>query len=185
MARIFTGLFGNTKQTQAPATALRITTALQGVPIALMLGGVNRLPANITDYVGFVSYATSSSSSGGGGGKGGGNTGAPQTIYFVTFTAAIGECNGGMLINGVYIGGTFYSLVQPNPAILEVVAAGQVTTFNYECFPGDYLQQPWGYFEVSYPTHALNNRGVTYFAAQDFPLGTDPTLPTMTFEVSS
>lgn len=186
MARIFTGLFGGTQQTQAPATALRVTQSLQGVPIAILLGGQNRMAANITDYVGFVSYNIQAPGGGGGkGGIGGGGGGGAETVYFVTFNAAVGEGNGGIVLKGVYIGGTYYSLVFPDPSVLTVVAGGRVTTFNYEVFDGDYLQQPWGYFEVAYPTHALNNRGVAYFAAQDFPLGTSPSLPTLTFEGAS
>ena len=53
MARFFTGLFGSKKQTSPPATSLRLNTSLQGVPIALLLGGGQRIAGNLIDYFGF------------------------------------------------------------------------------------------------------------------------------------
>ncbi len=60
-------LFGLNRPTQSvkPSAAMRIQTALQGTPIAILLGGQNRLPCNLIDYVDFEANPVSN-----GGGKG-------------------------------------------------------------------------------------------------------------------
>src|SRR5579872_7230946 len=104
MARFITGLFGS-KQTQPPATALRVNTSLQGVPIALVLGGANRIAGNLLDYFNFH-YQNAPTQGGKGGlfaaGTGKGNSG--QYIYFVSFI--LGFCEGPCGISAIWMNGT-------------------------------------------------------------------------------
>src|SRR5579872_3225218 len=102
MARFITGLFGS-KQTSPPATALRVNTSLQGVPIALLLGGKQRLAGNLIDYFGFTALDASSSGGGGKGGIGGafGKGQSGQYDYFTSFI--MGLCQGPILyVDGMW-----------------------------------------------------------------------------------
>jgi hypothetical protein len=82
VARFFSGLFGNSKQTQPPATALRVNTALQGVPIALILGGSSRLAGNLIDYYNFF-YQNAPSGQGGKGGAFAAGTGKGNSGHYI------------------------------------------------------------------------------------------------------
>lgn len=180
MARFLTGLFGSSKQTSPPATSLRVNTSLQGVPIALHLGGLNRLAGNLIDYYNF-NYQTAPSS---GGGKGGiGSAGKGQSgnyAYFASFV--IGICEGPVteVTNG-WVGGSPSSTVPP---------PGENTVFTLngyflqtENFIGSYTQAPWGYTESVQPSRALPYRGMCYAGFGNYPLGNSTSLPNFTFEV--
>ena len=91
-----TGLFGGAKQTQAPATTLRINTSLQGVPIPIILGGAQRIAGNVIDYVNLVSYPVcrvpdQAPQRQGRRRRFGGKGAGGNSQYFVTFLIAFGE----------------------------------------------------------------------------------------------
>ena len=88
MGSLFTGLFGK-KQTQQPASALRITTSLQGVPLPWLLGGQQRLPGNLIWYGDFF-YESESASGGGKGGLFSGSGGSGYQ-YYASFVLAACE----------------------------------------------------------------------------------------------
>ena len=181
MARFLTGLFGSSKQTSPPATSLRVNTSLQGVPIALLLGGSARLAGNLIDYYGF-NYQNAPSSSGGKGGitSGGGKGQSGNYNYFASFVIAL--CEGPVQdVSGLWIGGTAASA--PSDGGGTYNWAG----FEYqaEAFFGDYSQLVWGYTEAVEPSHALGYRGICYGAFGNFPLGSSTSLPNFTFEVLS
>jgi len=192
VARFLTGLFG-TKQTQPPATSLRVNTSLQGVPIALILGGKNRLAGNIIDYYGFNWQQAPASSGGSKGGVfgGGGKGQSGNYNYFVTFLLAI--CEGPVAgVSVVFVSGSPISTVTGVwPAEIDIstpsVSPGY-TFVPYEIFAGDYAQGPWAVTEGTAgisATHGLSYRGVCYAAFDNYPLGSAPTLPNLTFEVQS
>jgi hypothetical protein len=195
MARVTNYLFGNTMPTQAPATALRINTALQGVPIPLALGGVNRLAGNIIDYNGFVAVPASSSS-GGGGGKGGiGGSGAKgasgQYYYYANVVQAL--CEGPIRgLQNLWINGTLSGSIGPGfPALggvlgePDLVIDGRGATVTFEYFDGTYTQNGWGFTEPLGPARSLPYRGVAYIGWEQFALGESPSFPNVTIEVVS
>lgn len=182
MARYITGLFGNSKQTQAPATALRVNTSLQGVAIPILLGGQQRFAGNLIDYYGFFSTPAPSSSGGGkgGSGSGGGKGGSSGNNYFVTFLMAISE--GSNIVRALIINGSLgvnFSVDEPGQFTLPIQGGSAVV--NFEVFDGNYSQLPWGYTESSEPSHALNYRGICYAAFENFALSGSTTLPNITF----
>src|SRR5579872_192056 len=182
MARFITGLFGS-KQTSPPATALRVNTSLQGVPIALLLGGAQRLAGNLLDYFNFNYQNASSSGSGGKGGLGA-SVGKGQSgsyDYFASFI--IGICEGPVdFINGMWTGGTPTNI--PPEGAQAILPSGN---FFYEAenFTGSYTQSPWGFTEVVAPSHALAYRGIVTANFGNYPLGSSPSLPNLTFELYS
>lgn len=184
MARFFSGLFGSNKQTQPPATSLRINTSMQGVPIALILGGANRVAGNLIDYFNlYYQNAPSSSGAGKGGsftaGTGKGNSG--QYIYFVSFI--LGICEGPAGIGGVWMNGNGEAL--PPPGGTSELDWGGIGTFACEFSDGDYAQEPWGFIEVIAPAYALSYRGICTANFGNFPLGSSTSLPNLTFLVIS
>jgi hypothetical protein len=175
MARYTTGLFGSKAQTQAPATALRVNTSIQGVPVPLLLGGRARVAGNLMDYFGLISYAASSQQ-GGGGGKGGSlsPTSSQGASYAYSVNFLLGLCEGPIdSIWSVYINGS-------GPTI--------DTIYDPEYFLGDYAQVYWGIETPSYGfggRQPLGYRGVAYAAWAGYPLGTQPTLPNINVEIQS
>lgn len=180
MSRFVSGLFG-AKQTSPPATALRVNTSLQGVPIALLLGGAQRLAGNVIDYFDFF-YQNASS----GGGKGGvgaavGKGQSGSYNYFTSFI--IGVCQGPIAyFSDMWIGGTPQDI--PATGAQQFIALGN-HFYQAENFIGDYSQAPWGNTEVEAPSHALSYRGIATANFATFPLGSSPALPNLTFEVVS
>jgi hypothetical protein len=145
VARFLSGLFGSNKQTQAPATSLRVNTSLQGVPIAIFLGGKARLSGNVLDYFGFLATSAPSSSGGKGGVTGGGKGQSAGYTYSTSFI--MGICEGPIAQGAAYL------------------INGADTAFGVngvELFLGDYAQTPWGYAEAVEPTRALAYRGICY-----------------------
>ena len=151
--RLITGQLG-AKTTSPPATALRISTSLQGIPIALLLAGQMRMSVNILDYWAFNSLSSSSS---GGGGKGGGG-GSANTQYYVSFIAAV--CEG-----PVASFGTIYT----NGSI------GLGTNSGAQDFNGTYNQGPSS--AASFFGHTLSYRGIVNVAVSQLALGSSSTLP--------
>lgn len=187
MARFLTGLFGGSKQTQIPATTLRINTSLQGVPIPIILGGAQRIAGNVIDYVFLQSYPLPSGSGGGGGkgGSGGSGKGSSGSVqYFVTFL--VGFCEGPVQILSLRISGVSGNVPTTDvPGQITVPSPGGSTTVNCDFLSGSYTQAPWGYFEVILPSHALNYRGLSYGAFENYPLGQSTTLPNVNVDVLS
>lgn len=182
MARFLTGIFG-AQQTSPPATSLRVNTSLQGVPIALVLGGQNRVAGNLLDNYGF-NYQNAPSSGGGKGGavSGGGKGSSGNYDYFTSFI--IGICEGPVYnISNMWIGGTPASF----PGTPDENGQFYLNGFYYEQenFLGDYAQQPWSNTEAYDVSHAQAYRGICYAAFANFPLGSSPAIPNITFEVVS
>jgi hypothetical protein len=146
MARFLTGLFG-AKQTQPPATSLRVNTSLQGVPIALLLGGRNRLAGNLIDYYNFNYQGGSGGSGGGGkggifGGSSSGGKGASDSgyNYFVTF--AMGICAGPVAdCTTIWVSGTaMQAAFDVWPAQLDISTPSSSPGYTYvdnEVQPGE------------------------------------------------
>ena len=176
--------FFNDQPTASPATALRVNTSLQGVPIALILGGQNRLAGNLIDYYNFT--ATNYNGPGGKGGtlgsvfKGSGNY-----AYNVSFI--LGLCEGPLnSVPVIWINGSGQPIVAGS---FEVIGLPQVvdgtTSVAYEVYLGDYEQTVWGNTEVQAASHALGYRGIAYAGFSNYPLGGSTTLPNLTFEITS
>ena len=181
MARFLTGLFGSSKQTSPPATSMRVNTSMQGVPIALLLGGANRLAGNLIDYYGFNYQNVPSSGGGKGGISGGGKGQSGNYNYFASFI--IGVCEGPIAgYTGMWVGGATGS--QPPVAPGGVDGFGQFQ-YQAEVTLGDYAQDPWTYTEAVEPDRALAYRGLSYASFGNFPLGSSTSLPNFTFEVVS
>ena len=183
MARFFSGLFGNSKQTQPPATSLRVNSALQGVPIALILGGASRLAGNLMDYFNFF-YQNAPSSQGGKGGAfaagtGKGNSG--QYVYFASFL--VGICEGPCGLSSIWMNGTPEAI--PPTEQGSLLDWGGIGTFSSTFFPGDYNQAEWSFTETAAASHALAYRGICYVGFGNFPLGSSTSLPNLTFQISS
>lgn len=174
MARFFTGLFGKSKPTQAPAIALRVNSSVQGTPIPILLGGRVRCGGTLIDYYGFASQQQSSSSQGGG--KGGGITGgggkgqASGFTYTVTFVFAV--CEGPVAVGSfeaLWINGSPQGFLGPSE----------------DAFFGDYSQLTWGYTQAVMPANQLAYRGVAYVGFSNYALGSSSSLPTINFEILS
>lgn len=182
MANFLSSLFGSKKATQQPATALRINTSLQGVPIAILLGGQNRIGGNLIDYFNF-NYQNASSSSGGkggvfSGGSGKGNSG--QYNYFVSFILAL--CEGPLAnILNVWINGAEQGA--PGTQGEDLILNGFV--YVGETFLGTYSQTAWSYAEALEPARALPYRGIAYVGYGNYPLGSSTAVPNLTFEILS
>ena len=182
MARFLNYLFGPIKPTQGPATALRVNTALQGVPIALLLGGQMRFAGNLVDYYGFYGQNAPAAGGGKGGVAGGGSKGNSGNYnYYATFIQAF--CQGPIAAFGaIWLGGN--NLGPGSPVAVNAPGAAYTPAY-FESFLGDYAQQPWGFTEAADPSHALNYRGLAYFGWESFPLGGSTAIPNITVEVIS
>jgi Putative phage tail protein len=184
VARILTGLFGSSQQTSPPATALRVNTSLQGVPIALVLGGANRLAGNLIDYYGFF-YQNAPAAAGGKGGIGGGGSKGQSGNYNYFTSFIIGLCEGPIhQLNSFWIGGTSTNVPGVGTPTGDT-GFWNNAFFISELFVGDYAQTPWAYTEANDPSHAIAYRGIAYVGFENFPLGSSASLPNFTFEVVS
>ncbi|TAK97550.1 MAG: hypothetical protein EPO08_21160, partial [Rhodospirillaceae bacterium] len=215
MARVISGIFGPNGPSAPPATALRISTALQGIPIPWLLGGQQRLALNLIDY--FDLLAAPAVTPGGKGGVGSGGTKGSGGQYFYSVSFVGGICEGPDVENTgqIYINGspiftkiTGTSGVGPDHLIGKVNIpgagnGGQNATVSFEAFLGDYAQPIWGYLIAAasgtlniggygliaaLPFGALREiayRGTCYIGFENFPLGPSPTLPQITLEVRS
>lgn len=179
MARFIQGIF-DSDQISAPATSLRINTSLQGTPIALILGGQQRIAGNIIDY-----YNLDYTNYNGPGGKGGTLASIKGTgNYAYTVTFILGICEGpvanavGIWVNGAPWGATAGSL-QSMTLPQQVDGTNNV---DYEIFLGDYEQEPWGYTESDDTSHALGYRGLCYAGFVNYPLGGSTSIPNLNIE---
>lgn len=165
MARFLQGLFAK-PQTSPPATSLRVSTSLQGIPIALLLGGQARMAVNLIDNFGFA-FTPASGTGGKGGVFGAGAKGQQQATYTVSFIA--GVCAG------------------PIAGFINDWQNGSKAGMNPfpTAFAGDYTQQPWGYAQAQEPARALAYRGLAYIAEANYALGASPSLPQINVEVLS
>ena len=99
---------------------------------------------------------------------GGGGSGKGSTSYTYTAALAFGLAEGPITaINTVWQGGTPYSLAND----------------NFVAFLGGQGQAPWGYLTTNHPNKALGYSNLAYVAAGPFSLGSDSSLPSLTFEV--
>lgn len=149
-----------------PQAALRVQTALQGQPIAVLVGGKNRLACNLIDYTDFRALPQSS-----GGGKGFAisGKGAPASYnYEAAVVCAI--CEGPITsIDAVWNSKTKQTLA----------------SLNFTAFLGTYAQTAWGYMTSAHPERALTYRGLAYAAAGPMQLGDVGELPNLNFEVTA
>jgi hypothetical protein len=176
-------LFDQTPTAQ-PATSLRINTSVQGVPIALHLGGAQRLAGNLIDYYNLVA-----SNYNGPGGKGGtlGSVFKGSGNYAYTVSFILGLCEGpvnattSLWYNGSGVpasagGFNIWNL----PQTLD-----GTNTVAYELYLGDYEQTVWGNTETQEPSHGFGYRGICYAGFSNFPLGGSTSLPNINVEVVS
>lgn len=165
-------IFGQTQQATQPqilpATAVRLQSSAQGVPISLFLGGQARLSGNVIWYGDFEQVPHVSMSGGGGGGKGGGGQqGSISTTFTYAVSFAMAICYGAI----ASILSVWNNKAENTPAQL-----------NLAVFAGDYSQAAWGYLTTNHPTEAIPYRGLAYVGAPGFDLGTSQELPQLSFE---
>jgi hypothetical protein len=148
---------------QQPASALRITTSLQGVTIPWLLGGQQRMPGNVIWYGSFSAQPVSTSSSGGGkGGLFGGSKASSGYNYFASFILAVCE--------GPDISGVPYVWINGS----QGPTASYATTFL-----GTYAQTPYSSGDGNY------YRGLCYLGFDNYALGSSAGLPQINPEVLS
>ena len=165
MGRFISGLFGSPNKSP-PAFAMRATSALQGVPIPLLLGGQQRLPCSLIWY-GDFQWQNAGSGGKGGAGNGSSKGQSGSYDYSASFIAAV--CEGPIAFTqGYWLNGAVASMI------------GVFGEMN-----GTYTQTPWGYVESYAPAQALGYRGIAYVGAQSYALGSSPALPNFPFEVIS
>ena len=200
MARQIAGIFGGNGPTSPPLTTLRINTSLQGIPIPWLLGGQQRLAVSLIDYYGLLAVGAVAPGGKGGVGAGGGKGQGGQYFYQATIVLALCEGPGfshiGENATSAYIyvnGATIAATAATGAGTAYIPGAGNGNTTavtGYNIFPGDYLQNPWGYTEAYGPafgnlTRALNYRGITYIAFENFPLGASPQVPSIQVAITS
>lgn len=146
--------------------ALSIQTSAYGLAIPLCYGK-NRLTGNLVWYSDFTAIPhTSSQSSGGKGGPS-----APSSTTY-TYTTA--------LIMGLAEGpGNAIGTVWADKAVTTAAALG--LTF----FAGSYPQATWGYLTTNHPTQALAYSGLSYVANGALDLGSNGSLPNLSFELTA
>jgi Putative phage tail protein len=169
MSNLLSGAFGSKKQTQAPSSSLRVSTALQGIPIPFILAGKNRLPCNCI-WSGNFNYQTPQSGGKGGALSGGGKGSGGNNAYYVDALFAI--CEGPIAAFVSYFANGVYTLIESLPS-------------DGTLFLGSYTQDIWPYLEAAYPTQALAYRGIAAAGFEQMDLGSSPTLPQLNWEVLS
>lgn len=153
-----------------PAPTLRVQTALEGLPVAVLLGGQNRVGCNLIEYVDFI--ANPESSGGGKGTVGGGGGGKGNAAQSYTYKVAV-IC---ALVEGP---------VESVDALWNNKTKQTLDDLNFTAFLGTYSQNAWGYMTSNHPTRALPYRGICYAAAGKIALGDVPELPNLNFEVTA
>jgi hypothetical protein len=165
VGRFLSGLFGGGVKSP-PAFSLRVTSALQGVPIPILLGGQQRMPCSLVWYGDFQWRNSKSGGKGGpGGGGGASNKGESGSYdYSASFIAAI--CEGTVESTGsYYVNGSITPMV-PGMGFVD----------------GTYSQDPWTVPESS---QQLAYRGIACGLAGSYSLGSSPSMPNLNFEVVS
>ena len=165
MAAMFGGSRVNDKT--PPATALRIQTALNGQPIAIVHGR-NRVAGNLIWYGGF---AYTGPGKGGGKGGGGGKGTQQQTNY--SADVIIGLAEGPLGYFGtVWSGQSISTAAQQNDPGYQ----------GFSSFDGTPGQAPWSWLETAFPQYALGYSSLGYVGYNPMQLGSSPGLPNLTFE---
>jgi hypothetical protein len=163
MAILFGGSRVNDKN--PPATSLRVQTALNGQPIAIV-HGQQRLPGNLLWYGNF--RHSSSGSSGGKGAITGGGKGQSSTTYSADII--VGLCDGPIFaVDTIWSG---QSIDTASKLGLQPVSGWQAP-------------QPWTYIATAFPQYALTYSSLAYVGGANFSLGESPNLPNLNFEVMS
>ena len=162
-------LFGGgsrVNQADQPATSLRVQTAINGQPVAIV-HGQNRLAGDLVWYGGFTSAGGGKGGGKGGGGGGGkGGKGGAQPNY--TADVIIGLCEGPIATIGTVWDG----------ASLETTTKLGLTVV------GGWPAQPeWSFMTAKFPTYALTYSSLAYVGANPLQLGSSPSLPNLNFEV--
>ena len=178
-------LFGTGKAKQPPETALRVTTSLQGRPLAVVYGQT-RLGGNLIDYGGF--YYTNAKASGGKGGLagGGGKGNSGSYNYFVSALVSLGHQNAGII--SIINGSAIDYLVAPTPADLTKLAALNIVpsvgnTYGMIWHAGNGTQTPDPQWSSSFGARALAYRNQSYLVFPNLGLGSSPSFPNFNFEV--
>lgn len=163
MAVLFGGSRVNDKT--PPATSLRVQTALNGQPIAIV-HGQQRIAGNLIWYGGFKSVTSANGGGGKGGIVGGGGKGQAQTTYSADLI--VGLCEGPIEnITTVWSGQT-----------IETVAA-----IGMGGAPGLQGATPTGFMSAQFPQYALGYSNLAYAIAAPLQLGSSPDVPNLNFEV--
>jgi hypothetical protein len=168
---------------------LRVQTSIQGraVPIG---AGQNRLSGNLTDWMDFKAVKTKAA-----GGKGGavgavfGKGGGTGYNYYVSAVVSLGE---GPIssIDTIYNGNSIYFLSTPSVEILaDLAALGITPSYGLSGLPisfflGGYTQSPWGYLTTFHSDHALAYRGEALACFANTGLGSSPTFPSYSWEIT-
>jgi hypothetical protein len=129
--------------------------------------GTCRIPGNLLDYLGLtpIPHTTSTSS---GGGKGMGSIESTNTSYTYTAGLILGLCAG------------------PIAGVGRVWKDKDITTLadlGLTLKTGALGQTPWPHLSASVPHHAVSYSGTAYLAASAFDLGSNPSSPSLNFEV--
>lgn len=152
-----------------PAPALRVQTALEGLPVAILLGGQNRVGCNLIEYVDFTAHPESDGGGKGVIGAGGGKGNAAQSYtYKVAIVCALVE-----------------GPVESIDALWNNKTKQTLDELNFTAFLGTYSQNAWGYMTSNHPARALPYRGIAYAAAGKAQLGDVPELPNLNFEITA
>jgi hypothetical protein len=171
MGSFFATKSNSDTQQAAPLTALRVQSAVEGVPITI-LWGQNRLSGNLIWYGDFHATAVNNGSAGGkGGAMGGGGKGSQGSVTYNYSTAlALALCEG--------------PIVSVDRAWVNT-AVDTAAKLGFELLTGSYTQGPWGYLASKHPDQALNYRGLAYLAQAGLQLGSSTEVPNYSFEVKS
>lgn len=167
MASLF-GLHTAKATAAKPATGLRVQSAVSGKPLPLFWGR-NRLSGNLIWYGDFVATANSQSSGGGkgGGGGGGGKGGSGSSSYTYSTAVAIGIAN---------------TPVSSISTVWDGTSESTLSHYNLTLFGGSYTQAPWGYLSTKHASQAIAYHGLAYVGAGPMSLGSDATLPSLSYD---
>lgn len=158
---------GTTKTSETKLAGLQIQTSLFGEPIVIGWGR-SRIGCNMIDYVGFKAIAKTTKQ----GGKGGG---VESTTYSYTASVIFALCEGPITsIRSIYRDSSTFT----DGGTTALAQAG------LSLATGGIAQAPWGYMTSMFPTHALGYSSLAYVYAQDYPLGSNASIPNHGFEVN-
>ncbi len=147
-------------------STLQINNSNYMGPIPIVYGR-KRIPNNILHFTDFISIARKNKTDAGG--KGGGSITSIDYLYKVAIM--MGLCEG------------------PIDSVIRIwndktIHAGP-SGLGLTTFTGAIGQAAWGYMTTMHPTEALGYSGVAYVARSDFDLGTNASLPNLSFEVAT
>ena len=161
---------GSTNSATTPAAVgIQIQTSIYGAAIQAVYGKT-RIAGNLIWYGDFTSIAHTSHSGGGGGKGGGGGGGTDTTSYTYTAGVIIALGEGLLSVGRVWDGNTAY-------ASIEAAGLGQMS--------GEIGQAVWGWLQSTNPSQALGYSGLAYAYAPALDLGSNTTVPSFNFEVST